>query len=130
MTAIKFRVVDRKGEALGDIELPESATVGELVKDLIAKTKMGKKVNDVNRVRLTVGEAKGRALSDRRQALSAFFTEAEAAAEITLVFKDLGLQISWKLVFLIEYFGPILITGILVAFQKQIYGKTSEYTFN
>jgi len=46
------------------------------------------------------------------------------------VFKDLGPQISWKLVFLIEYFGPILITVFLMIFQKAIYGKTTEYSFN
>jgi very-long-chain enoyl-CoA reductase len=38
------------------------------------------------------------------------------AEGLTLIYKDLGLQISWKLVFLIEYFGPILITGILAVF--------------
>ena len=45
------------------------------------------------------------------------------------MFKDLGRQISWKLVFLIEYFGPILITLTLIVFQKQIYGRTKAYTF-
>lgn len=32
--------------------------------------------------------------------------------------------------FLIEYFGPILITVLLVIFQKQIYGRSKEYTYN
>jgi very-long-chain enoyl-CoA reductase len=50
--------------------------------------------------------------------------------EVTLYFKDLGMQISWTTVFLVEYFGPILITLLLILFQKQIYGKTSDYTFN
>ena len=71
---------------------------------------------DVNRMRLTVGDAKGRAMADKRQAVNGFFTEDEKKGEITLVFKDLGAQISWKLVFLIEYFGPILITAVLAAF--------------
>lgn len=66
---------------------------------------------------MTLGDAKGRALSDKRMALGKFFTAEEiAAGNVVLVFKDLGLQISWKLVFLIEYFGPILITLLLVAF--------------
>lgn len=46
------------------------------------------------------------------------------------MFKDLGPQISWKLVFLIEYFGPILITVFLMMFSKLIYGKSVEYSFN
>lgn len=68
---------------------------------------------------MTVGDAKGRAMSDKRQLLGKFFTAEEiSAGNVVLVFKDLGLQISWKLVFLIEYFGPILITVLLVLFQK------------
>ena len=47
-----------------------------------------------------------------------------------LFFKDLGPQVSWTTVFLVEYFGPILITLLLVIFQKEIYGKESEYTLN
>ena len=33
------------------------------------------------------------------------------------------MQISWTTVFLVEYFGPILITVLLVAFREQIYGR-------
>jgi len=32
-----------------------------------------------------------------------------------LTFKNLGRQVSWTTVFLVEYFGPILITGLLLA---------------
>lgn len=83
-------------------------------------------------MRLTLNDAKGRAMSDKRGKALAFLKEGGEVTnkQVLLVFKDLGLQISWKLVFLIEYFGPILITACLVAFQKQIYGKTSEYTLN
>lgn len=49
---------------------------------------------------------------------------------MVLFFKDLGPQVSWTTVFLVEYFGPILITLLLVIFQKEIYGKESEYTLN
>ena len=81
-------------------------------------------------MRLTIGDAKGKALSDKRQTLTDVFAEVNTSQPITLVFKDLGLQISWKLVFLIEYFGPMLITAILIAFQKQIYGETFEYNYS
>ena len=70
-------------------------------------------------------------MSDKRMLLSKFLTPEELKeGNLKLVYKDLGLQISWKLVFLIEYFGPILITGLLIAFSKQIYGETKPYTFN
>ena len=71
---------------------------------------------DINRMRLTVGDAKGRALTDKRAKISDFFTDIERKSQITLVFKDLGRQISWTTVFLIEYFGPILITAMIVLF--------------
>ena len=67
-------------------------------------------------MRLTVGTAKGRALTDAKAKAGDVFTAEEKKDTITLVFKDLGRQISWKLVFLIEYFGPILITGLIAAF--------------
>jgi hypothetical protein len=92
-------------------------TVGALFAKIVdASPKLKKQNFDVNRMRLTVGEAKGRAMADKRQNVNGFFTEDEKKGEITLVFKDLGAQISWKLVFLIEYFGPILITVMLVLF--------------
>jgi len=67
-------------------------------------------------LRLTVGDAKGRALADKRAKLSQFFTVDELKGETVLVYKDLGLQISWTVVFLVEYFGPILIACLLVVF--------------
>lgn len=42
-----------------------------------------------------------------------------------LYFKDLGAQISWKNVFLIEYFGPIAIFALLYTCPQLIYGKES-----
>lgn len=70
----------------------------------------------------------GRALSDKRMLLGNFFTPDDIkTGNVDLVFRDLGMQISWKLVFLIEYFGPILITLLLVHYQKEAYGRTSTY---
>jgi len=79
---------------------------------------VGKKGIGVDRMRLTVTNAKGRAITDKKQKISQFFTNEERKGQITLVFKDLGQQISWKLVFVIEYFGPILITALIVLFQQ------------
>ena len=44
--------------------------------------------------------------------------------------KDLGPQIAWKTVFLVEYAGPIVITLALIFMRKQIYGSDSPMTFN
>lgn len=128
MVNYNFKVIDRKNTNLCNIELQGNSTVSELMKNIIRASENLKKKNfDINRMRLTVGDAKGRALSDKTEVLSTIFKDQ---LENTLVFKDLGRQISWKLVFLIEYFGPILITLFLVAFQKQIYGESKPYTYN
>lgn len=49
---------------------------------------------------------------------------------MTLVFKDLGPQVSWKTVFLFEYAGPLVICSILTAFRKQIYNTKKPLTMN
>ena len=134
MATLKFEVVDRKGKTLCTFEeytktLSNSSTIGELMKHIVTKSPslgkfkhhfnitLAKSKFDINRMRLTVGDAKGRALTDKRATIGSFFTAEELKQEkIVLVFKDLGLQISWKLVFLIEYFGPILITLLFVFF--------------
>uniref|UniRef100_A0A0F7USI8 Trans-2,3-enoyl-CoA reductase, putative n=2 Tax=Toxoplasma gondii TaxID=5811 RepID=A0A0F7USI8_TOXGV len=40
----------------------------------------------------------------------------------TLVFKDLGVQISWRLVFVLEYLGPLLIFPLFYCCSALIYG--------
>lgn len=80
------------------------------------------------RVRLTYGEARGPALADRTKQLDDYVDMNNQP--VVLYFKDLGMQIGWTTVFLFEYFGPILMTVILALFQKQIYGKQRDFTYN
>ncbi|KAI8902567.1 3-oxo-5-alpha-steroid 4-dehydrogenase-domain-containing protein [Globomyces pollinis-pini] len=42
-----------------------------------------------------------------------------------IIFKDLGPQIGWSTVFLIEYFGPILIHALFYLFPTVFYGSAS-----
>lgn len=44
----------------------------------------------------------------------------------TIQFKDLGPQIAWQTVFLVEYGGPLIIHPIFFFLQKLIYGKEFE----
>ncbi|PKY21729.1 hypothetical protein RhiirB3_409780 [Rhizophagus irregularis] len=46
----------------------------------------------------------------------------------SILFKDLGPQISWRTLFLIEYFGPILIHPIFYYFKSQIYGEEFRHS--
>lgn len=45
------------------------------------------------------------------------------------MFKDLGMQVSWTTVFLVEYFGPIAITLLLLFFREQIYGSNPPLVY-
>ena len=50
--------------------------------------------------------------------------------EVKLSYKDLGPQVGWTTVFLVEYFGPMLITALLALFQEQIYGRSLAFSLN
>lgn len=64
---------------------------------------------------MTVGEQRGAALADKTKKIEEYFG-SRTEKEVILYFKDLGMQISWTTVFLVEYFGPILITVVLILF--------------
>jgi very-long-chain enoyl-CoA reductase len=48
--------------------------------------------------------------------------------KVTLVFEDLGLQLSRRLVYLIEYLGPLVIFPLLFYCPEQIYGQSADRT--
>ena len=81
--------------------------------DYIRKRRLGP-----DRLRFTVkteeAGAKVVALSDKTKSLAEYFD----GEEVNLVFKDLGPQISWTTVFLVEYAGPIVITLVLWLARK------------
>lgn len=93
MSTLSFKVLDRKNQSLCTLTgIDSKATIQELMMGIAGESDYLKKKGnyDINRMRLTVGDAKGRALADKRVSLAAFFTSDEQKKEITLVFKDLG----------------------------------------
>lgn len=46
----------------------------------------------------------------------------------TLVFKDLGFQLSWRTVFMIEYLGPLIFFPLLYFYPNLFYDE-AEYNF-
>ena len=71
MPSLKIKVDDRKGNQLAQFQVDSSVTVGDLMKNIIKNSeKLSKSLKDINRMRLTVGDAKGKALSDKRVVLS------------------------------------------------------------
>jgi hypothetical protein len=69
-------------------------------------------------------------LADRRAKLEVYFTEGQVKADdngvYILTFKNLGTQVSWTTVFLVEYFGPILITGLLLLARTTFWQSHKE----
>lgn len=82
------------------------------------------------RARLTFEDEQKKkiALTDNTKTLA--FMLGKERVTVEMQFKDLGPQISWTTVFLVEYGGPIFIVLLLMYFQNAIYGKTYEYCLN
>lgn len=74
-------------------------------------------MGDPNRVGLFDPSNK-KTLKDRRAVMA---DEPAVAATGQVLVKDLGPQIAWRTVFLIEYLGPILIHAVVVAARPQLY---------
>ena len=92
-------VEDRNGTSLGEYSLSVNATVGDMKKELCAKLKKPK--YNPERQWYTVDTAQGTALKKDEMALKEFAKEGK----LKLILKDLGFQISWSTVFMVEYFG-------------------------
>ena len=87
-----IKVVDRSGRTLADFtgSKVKDMTIGEFRNLLIQESDHLRKKNMVpERIRLTVGDARGDALTDRRKNISEHLNKVDSK-EITLVFKDLG----------------------------------------
>lgn len=121
-----------KGKLRG---LPEAVDLGEgthTVTDLTAAIAKDLGLNP-NRVRLTVRSEDGIPLppgsKDRvlrpGESLDDVFPKA---ASLEVYVRDLGPQIAWRTVFLIEYLGPLLIHPMFYYGQKLFYGRTFEHT--
>ncbi len=81
----------------------DSTTVADLKKKYFALSK--KKSADVNRFRFTLAD--GTPLGPNERALSTFGLSSKG--DIAVECKDLGPQISWRTVFVVEYLFPMLV---------------------
>ncbi|OMJ68717.1 hypothetical protein SteCoe_33753 [Stentor coeruleus] len=110
---MEVKVVSRSGKDLGTFKVPQEI----LVKDF--KKKFSEKFKNwgPERQRFCIKSTTGPVVDNDSELLVKFLGE-----ERVLCFKDLGLQLSWRLVYMIEYAGPILIAPLLYYFPKQIYG--------
>ncbi|CEL92293.1 unnamed protein product [Vitrella brassicaformis CCMP3155] len=112
---VQLRIKKRSGAYLGAIELPATASVEEFKKEFHRRFKFYPE-----RQRFTIGSGSGPALKDGTLRDNGI---EETEEGYLLFFKDLGVQISWRLVFVIEYLGPILIFPIFYCLPQLIYGQ-------
>ncbi|MES1912384.1 MAG: hypothetical protein MHM6MM_004669 [Cercozoa sp. M6MM] len=103
---MEYTVTNKKGRELCKLKLRNGATIYEL-KKAFREAKPQHKKYEPRRQRWTwnVAGEKRVLRGDDEQTLASVGVSPEYA----LIFKDLGAQISWRSVFIIEYLGPILI---------------------
>lgn len=97
----KNRTATDKPPVRVTISDPETKTVGDLKSIFLAQ--IGKKIN-VNRIRFNY-ETSNEVFGPNEKAISTF----NFKHEVSLTYKDLGPQISWKAVFVVEYFFPMIV---------------------
>jgi very-long-chain enoyl-CoA reductase len=98
---------------MGTFSIDESTTLDEFKKDFHRQHKS----LDPSRQYFTLNTAKGRPLKDGDCVLM-----QEMAKSDSLMFKDLGPQMSWRLVYMIEYLGPCLLFPLFFYCDELVYG--------
>ncbi|KAI8903039.1 3-oxo-5-alpha-steroid 4-dehydrogenase-domain-containing protein, partial [Gorgonomyces haynaldii] len=110
---MRLVINDRKGKLLKKVEVRSEAKVDELKNEIFKQLKLKQ-----HRQRITI---EGKPLQDGKL-LESYGIKQDSV----LVLKDLGVQIGWKTVFLIEYFGPLLIHTFCYARPDLAYGYKGD----
>ncbi|KAI1400404.1 3-oxo-5-alpha-steroid 4-dehydrogenase-domain-containing protein [Hypoxylon fuscum] len=117
MAGLTLKVTARSRKGLRNlppsVELPADATIDD-AKIAIAKAS---KVSDYNRIGIFDPVSK-KTLKDRKSLLR---EQTEVMKQGELLVKDLGPQISWRLVYFIEYLGPLLFHPFFLGVRHQLY---------
>eukprot|EP00003_Mantamonas_plastica_P022103 TRINITY_DN3704_c0_g1_i7.p1 TRINITY_DN3704_c0_g1~~TRINITY_DN3704_c0_g1_i7.p1 ORF type:complete len:300 (-),score=102.62 TRINITY_DN3704_c0_g1_i7:175-1074(-) len=117
---ITVKVQSRKGKDMGEFTVHDDDNLEHFQK-LFAKQNS----ISVHRQQFNVGEAKGKMLTHDKP-LSEFGIEDQTV----LVFKDRGAQIGWRLVYIIEYAGPLLLYPLFYYFPEVFYGEAVEHNYS
>ncbi|KIW73737.1 hypothetical protein PV04_01831 [Phialophora macrospora] len=99
------------------VEVNSNATAADLYSELARKTKYS-----VHQLRVTKG-------SDGSVVTNSKDTTIHSTGlrdQSTVFVKDLGTQIAWRTVFLVEYLGPILIHPLVLALRPYVYPSAAK----
>lgn len=117
---VSIEIVPRsKGlKSLSTDELEVDSTVEQLL-ILISKTQNISK----DRIRLTMKDAAGKQVPLDANKTFGGNGISKTTNSLTLYTKDLGPQIAWRTVFIIEYFGPLFSSSALLFVQLDIWPR-------
>jgi very-long-chain enoyl-CoA reductase len=116
MAAITLSIASASTKSAGSqlsVSLPASASTAELYKQVAAR-----KRSSIHRVRLRTANDDKKANIDNDPAKT--LQQAGLKDGDSLVYKDLGPQVSWRTVFVVEYIGPLFIHPLFFFFGHQI----------
>lgn len=102
-----------------------SLLVSALIDKVASKSKLSS-----DRIRLTHKTEKGQVPFDSNKSLSDYFSQQQLLAGIEVYAKDLGPQIDYQTVFLLEYFGPIAIQVLIRTYLVNVKGVPQTQTQN
>lgn len=121
MTSISITPRSRSIKALS--EDLSSLSVSTLAQKVASKSKL-----NVNRIRLTYQKDNRQVPLDSAKSLTDYFSEQQLQNGIELFSKDLGPQIGYQTVFILEYLGPILIQILVHTYFVKFKGVPQSQT--
>lgn len=113
------------------MDVNTSTSLNEVIRLISKATKLS-----ANRIRVTMPLTEDKPANGDKKKHSGYVPKPDEtvgdlyATEDSLTFyvKDLGMQISWRMVYIIEYLGPLLFHPLFYYTQKQIYGVRFDHS--
>lgn len=98
------------------------------IKNIVDKLSRTSRLN-ANRIRLTYQDESGKQVPlDASKSLTDYFAPQALAGEIVLFAKDLGPQLDWRTVFILEYLGPLVIHALVFSYYAFVKGVPQTET--
>jgi very-long-chain enoyl-CoA reductase len=119
---MKVALTTAAGRALGEYELP----AGAVLHDLKVAVHAAHPRLHADRQRMYHAQPAVATTARPGARPQALRDEAELFDGDVLLFKDLGPQVSWKVVFIVEYLGPLLVYPLFFLKPRWIYGDAVD----